>query len=150
MLKDIKMRAYQFVIFFLGIFITTPIMGQARFNLNNEASSEFQAADVEMNQVYKEILLLYKDNAQFITNLRSAQRAWLKFRDAELEAHYPATSHENRRHLYGSFFPMCFANSKAVLTRSRTEQLRVWIKGVEEGEVCAGSVKLDRDLENGK
>ncbi len=144
------MRVPQLIILFLSIFITTPIMGQTQLNLNTEASSEFQAADAEMNRVYKEILLLYKDNAQFIMNLRSAQRAWLKFRDAELEAHYPATPHENRHHLYGSVFPMCLANSKAALTRLRIEQLRVWLKGVEEGEVCAGSVKFDRDLGKGK
>jgi hypothetical protein len=36
---------------------------------------------------------------------------------------------------------MCHALYKAELTQARTRELKVWLDGIEEGDVCAGSVK---------
>ena len=143
------MRIHQLFILLISFFITFPVLGQTQLDLNAKATADFQAADAEMNQVYTKILLLYKNDVPFIKSLRSAQRAWLVFRNAELDALYPVNPNEDRHLIYGSVYPMCYANSKTELTRARTEQLRAWLKGVEEGEVCVGSVKLDRELKKG-
>ena len=102
------------------------------------SAEDFSAADKELNQVYQEVLRRYADDQDFVKKFRTAQQAWLKFRDAHLEALFPASS---KRGEYGSAYPMCSGIALAELTKARTAQLRAWIEGVEEGEVCAGSIK---------
>lgn len=108
---------------------------QTQFEMNACAGDELAAADAELNRVYQAILEKYKDDSLFIEKLRAAQRAWLAYRDAELEAKFPPSDG------HGSVFPMCAAQHKAKLTRERVAKLREWLDGVEEGEVCAGSVR---------
>lgn len=60
------------------------------------------------------------------------------FRDAELKAVFPDPE---SMEAYGSVFLMCNAMWLEELTRARAKQLRVWLDGVEEGDVCAGSVR---------
>jgi len=43
---------------------------------------------------------------------------------------------------YGSIQPMCEAMYLAELTQDRIKALKVWIEGVEEGDMCAGTVKV--------
>ena len=75
----------------------------------------------------------------FVKNLKSAQRIWIKFRDAELEMKYP-----NYKELYyGSSHAMCSAIFLKGMTVERTKKLSIWLTGVEEGDICAGSVKTN-------
>ena len=105
---------------------------------NECAAKEYQEADAELNRVYKAILEKYKKDPLFLGKLRAAQRAWLAYRDAEIEAKYP---HAEEPRYYGSIFPMCDALFKAELTKDRVEKLRVWLDGGEEGDACSGSVE---------
>ena len=105
---------------------------------NECAAKEYREADAELNRVYKAILEKYKKDPRFIDKLRAAQRAWLAYRDAEIEAKYP---HANEPHYYGSIFPMCDSLYKAQLTQERVEKLREWLDGAEEGDACSGSVE---------
>lgn len=50
---------------------------------------------------------------------------------------------ENKQPKYGSVYPMCAALFLKELTEERTEKLRVWLNGIEEGDVCSGSVKTN-------
>ena len=106
---------------------------------NQCADKQYQEADAELNRVYKAILEKYKKDALFIDKLRAAQRAWLAYRDAEIEAKYP---HAGERGYYGSIFPMCDALYRAQLTEERTRKLREWLDGGEEGDACGGSVEV--------
>ena len=105
---------------------------------NQCADKQYQEADAELNRVYKAILEKYKKDALFIEKLRAAQRAWLAYRDAEIEAKYP---HAGEPRYYGSIFPMCDALYRAELTQERTRKLREWLDGGEEGDACGGSVE---------
>ncbi|HEY2915399.1 MAG TPA: lysozyme inhibitor LprI family protein, partial [Candidatus Angelobacter sp.] len=89
----------------------------------------------ELNATYQGILKKYADDPAFIGRLRTAQRAWLKFRDAQLQMKFPPSNQ------VGSVAPMCHALYKAELTQARTRELKIWLDGIEEGDVCAGSVK---------
>lgn len=113
---------------------------QTQFELNSCAGDEYAAADKELNQVYQGVLGKYKGDAKFIVKLRESQRAWLKYRDAEFEAKFPHAEESKSTHYYGSIFPMCAGQYRAQLTRERIAKLREWLDGVEEGDVCAGSV----------
>lgn len=102
------------------------------------ADKQYQVADAELNRVYKAVLAKYEKDPLFIEKLRAAQRAWLAFRDAEIAAKYPHAAEGN---YYGSIFPMCDALYRERLTRERTEKLREWLDGGEEGDACGGSVE---------
>ena len=49
---------------------------------------------------------------------------------------------KNKRGQYGSVYPMCVSYFLKELTEERTEKLKVWLIGIEEGDVCTGSVKM--------
>jgi uncharacterized protein YecT (DUF1311 family) len=110
-------------------------------SLREDAWAEYRSADDELNRVYKKIFRLYEDDPEFLENLRKAQRAWIAFRDAHMEARLP------RGPAVGSAYPMCRALHLAGLTRERTAQLRVWTEGLEEGHVDAGTVKRKHEIE---
>ena len=103
--------------------------------MNDSAGSESAKAERELNATYQGILRKYADNPAFIGRLRTAQGAWVKFRDAQLQMKFPPSTQA------GSVAPMCYASYKADLTQARTRELKVWLDGIEEGDVCAGSVK---------
>jgi uncharacterized protein YecT (DUF1311 family) len=111
---------------------------QTQTQMNEEACSKYKQADAEMNKVYKQVLNEYKSELAFIKKLGVAQRAWVAFRDAHLEAIYP----EIDKTRYGSVYPMCRCDVLTELTRERTKSLRKWITGNKEGDVCTGSIKL--------
>ena len=104
------------------------------------ASQSLAATDKELNQVYQQVLTKYASDKAFTAKLRTAQKAWVAFRDAELEARYPASDKSLQ---YGSVYPMCADNELEAMTRKRIEELREWLKGTQEGDVCAGSHQIN-------
>jgi uncharacterized protein YecT (DUF1311 family) len=106
--------------------------------LNHCASSHLQAADDALNRVYQAILSKYKDDRAFLEKLRTAQRAWLTFRDAELQAKFPLG--DKQLH-YWQVYSMFINIFMAYRTWERVKHLQAWLDGTQEGEVCAGSVQ---------
>jgi uncharacterized protein YecT (DUF1311 family) len=113
--------------------------GQTQTDLNKSACDEYQRKDTELNKTYLQVLNLYKDDAAFIQKLKLAQRAWITFRDAQLAALFPAADTQVE---YGSIYPVCRSQTLSELTAQRTAQLRRWIDGIEEGDVCGGSIRV--------
>jgi uncharacterized protein YecT (DUF1311 family) len=111
---------------------------QSQAAMDECASKSLDAADKELNQVYQQVLAKYASDKVFVGKLRAAQKAWVAFRDAELDARYPAS---NKSLQYGSVYPMCADNELEAMTRKRTEELREWLKGATEGDACAGSYR---------
>ena len=111
---------------------------QPQGEMNQDAASEFKAADKELNAVYQQILEDYADDEAFIANLKEAQRCWIVFRDAQLKMKYP----DREPGYYGSIQPVCEMTYLTELTQDRIKTLNVWIEGVEEGNTCAGTVKI--------
>ena len=107
--------------------------------INQCGAGNQQAAERELNVAYQAVLKKMAADKEFLVKFRAAQRAWLKWRDAEMAAIYPA---DNPQSEYGSVFPMCWSAQLAELDRERTRQLRRWIDGVAEGDVCSGSVPI--------
>ena len=113
-----------------------------QIDMNSCAYEDFKKADAELNRVYNAIRSEYSSNKLFLKKLKKSQQTWIAFRDAELEAFYPHQD-DTRRH-YGSIYPICHNGLLARLTIERTKQLQVWLDGVEEGDVCSGTVKLKK------
>ena len=118
----------------------SPCVGAARTqsDLNVCADAELKRAERELALTYRKVLKTYADDKVFIARLKKAQHAWLKFRDAELDAVFP---HKGKTTYYGSVFPMCFDNWTVKLTRMRIDELKQWLNGVKEGDVCPGSIR---------
>lgn len=115
---------------------------QTQFIMNQDADKEFKKADKELNTIYNRILQEYKSDQKFLSKLKVAQKAWIKFRDAEMDALFPE---EDKQFQYGSVFPMCWSMSLTKLTKERTKKLKIWTTGIEEGEACNGSIKTKQN-----
>jgi len=132
---------YQSPIFVLAFVVMTmlfiaPTFAQSQTAMNMKAYSDYKKADEELNGVYQKILKSYSRETIFIKKFRNAQRLWIQLRDAELAAKYPDSG------TYGSVAPMCESIYLETLTRDRIKFLSVWVTGIEEGEVCLGSVRM--------
>lgn len=112
---------------------------QSQMELNEQACAAYKKADAEMNKVYRQILSENRVDKLFLQKMRAAQRAWLAFRDAHLEALYPAA---DKRAAYGTVNPMCQCMELEKLTNERVTVLRQWVDGIDEGDVCGGSIKV--------
>ena len=112
--------------------------GQTQSDLNEAEHKKYLKADKELNSVYQKILKEYKEDTSFIKNLKQSQNIWVQFRDAEMKMRYPNRESGH----YGSVLPMCWSIYLKELTDERIKTLQVWLNGVEEGDVCAGSVKI--------
>jgi uncharacterized protein YecT (DUF1311 family) len=112
---------------------------QTQAQMNSDANATFQKADKELNVVYQKILKEYKDDPVFIKSMITAQKLWVQLRDADVKMMYP----DREAGYYGSMLPLCVSEYKAKLTKERTAKLKRWLTGVEEGDVCSGSVKIN-------
>jgi uncharacterized protein YecT (DUF1311 family) len=111
--------------------------GQTQLDLNEAEHEKCIKADKELNSIYRKVLKEYKEDTTFIKNLKASQKIWIQFRNAEMKVKYP-----NREPgYYGSVQPMCWSIYLTELTNERIKALKVWINGIEEGDVCSGSVK---------
>ena len=114
---------------------------QTQMQLNEDACDAYKTADQELNSLYQQVLKLYASDAAFLKAFRASQQAWLTYRDAQLEARFPTRPGEEKRVTYGSVYPTCRCTILAELTVARNQQLRVWVEGIAEGDVCSGSVR---------
>lgn len=113
--------------------------GQTQLEINENADKAFRKSDKELNSIYNSIIKAYKSDTLFIRNLKIAQRIWIQFRDAEMNAKYP----EREYGYYGSIHPMCWSNYLKELTENRIKTLRIWLKGIPEGESCTSSIRTN-------
>ena len=120
-------------------FASASALAQTQAEMDREACDEYKRADAELNRVYQQVVSEYRAEGLFVEKLRGAQRAWLVYRDAQLEVLYPA---RDPQRAYGDVHRMCRCQALTELTLERTEALRRWVAGVEAGDVCAGSVRI--------
>ena len=88
--------------------------------MNVCASDEAARADKQLNEVYRTLLQSTTDTTA-ATKIKSAERAWIAYRDAYIDAMYPA---ENKQAEYGSEYPMELDLLRAKLTRIQIAALQ--------------------------
>jgi len=96
-----------------------------QMEMNLCASEDATRADAELNRVYAALLSVAKTDPVALAKLKTAERAWLVYRDAYVEAMYPA---KNKQAEYGSIYPMQVAITRARLTRQQVEDLKVILR----------------------
>jgi uncharacterized protein YecT (DUF1311 family) len=94
---------------------------RTQMDMNECADREYRKADAELNRVYQQLM---RASGGRDAKLKSAQLAWIKFRDAECD--YEAAFNEG-----GSMQPMTYSFCLADVTRARTKQLRDSLKEVQ-------------------
>ncbi|MDQ3907943.1 MAG: lysozyme inhibitor LprI family protein [Acidobacteriota bacterium] len=92
--------------------------------LNECADREYKKADAELNRAYQQLM---RASGGSDAKLKTAQLAWIKFRDAECD--YEAAGAEG-----GSMQPMVYSFCLADVTKARTKQLRDALKEVQAQE----------------
>lgn len=88
------------------------------------ASDDFKEADSELNKTYQALLKKEAGDPLFIRKLRDAQRAWLAFLNADLDAQFACPEKQSKQVCWGSQYGMAYLSRKAELTRERTKHLR--------------------------
>jgi uncharacterized protein YecT (DUF1311 family) len=88
------------------------------------ARDDFNRADKELNKAYQALLRKEEDDPLFVSKLRAAQRAWLVFLEADLDAQFACPEEESKLVCWGSMYPMSYLSRKAELTRERTKHLQ--------------------------
>jgi uncharacterized protein YecT (DUF1311 family) len=106
---------------------------QTQLDLNTCAAEKLRSEDTKLDRVYQELLERTKSDPVATAKIRSAQEAWVAFRDAQLEALFPA---DDKQDQYGSAYPMCAAAARAQLTAERTKMLESMVHPVE-GDMCS-------------
>jgi uncharacterized protein YecT (DUF1311 family) len=104
-------------------------------HMNEVSCDHLSAAQKRMQSRLAAIRKRYVSDTAFLAKLDTAQRAWQRYADAELNAYYPSAN----RGEYGSVFPACFCEEKAGLILERVKELEVWLAPREDGNVCKGS-----------
>lgn len=130
-------KAWMALIIFISFCILNPATAETQASLNQAACDALKKADTTLNKVYQQILVKYDDDDKFISNLVDAQKKWIAFRDAYVASMYLPGEEDS----YGSILPMCQCYFIEGITQDRIKQLRVWLDGIDEGDVCIGTVK---------
>lgn len=126
------------ITFLFLLFFGLNSFSQTQLETDEVAYNNYYKADRELNIIYQQILKEYKSDAEFIKNLKKAQKIWITFRDAEMLAKFP----KREPGYYGSIQPTCWSNYLQELTEERTKRLKIWLTGIEEGSMCSGSVNI--------
>jgi uncharacterized protein YecT (DUF1311 family) len=121
---------------FAGVQASSSKNCQTQLQMNEASCAEYKQADRDMNRVYLKIVSDYRGDPVFIKVMKKAQLAWLRYRDAHVDSIFPGAASQ-----YGSVSTMCRCGSLAEITKERTQTLNRWLEGIDEGDVCAGSVK---------
>ena len=96
-----------------------------QLKMNECASEEAKSADAELNRVYQQLLSIEKSDSVAMAKIKKAEKIWIAYRDAYIEATYPD---EHKQASYGSMYPMETGLLYAKLTRQHTEALKAIIQ----------------------
>jgi uncharacterized protein YecT (DUF1311 family) len=88
--------------------------------MNSCAGAEAARADKELNDVYAQVLAKAASVPEAAAKVKSAERCWIAFRDAYIEATYPA---KDKHMEYGSMYVLNVGLLRAKLTRQQVAAL---------------------------
>ena len=121
----------------LCVFPWSQLFAQTQAELTEASRKKLRVAELELKTVFEQIKREYKDDKEFVGALNDAQVTWEKFRVTEMKMMFP----DREPSYYGSAHQMCLNEYSMELIQERIAKLKLWLTGVEEGDVCAGSVK---------
>lgn len=87
-------------------------------------SEDVARAEAELKDVYDKLLAAVDKDPGAVSKITAAEKAWVAYRDAYIEAMWPA---ENKQ-FYGSIFPANARGLRAQLTRQHIEDVKELLK----------------------
>jgi uncharacterized protein YecT (DUF1311 family) len=88
--------------------------------MNACASDEATRVDAKLNTTYRQLLSKVASQPEALGKIKAAERAWSVYRDAYIEAAYPA---KDKAAEYGSMYPLDAALLRAKLTQRQIAAL---------------------------
>lgn len=107
----------------------------------SEIETDLKSRERELDSLISLIRTRYSADKRFCAKLEEAQRAWCRYRDLQIEMKFPEA---DKKYAYGSLYPMCLTLELIRLYTRRIEELMPWASGIADGEVCPGSVLIER------
>ena len=98
---------------------------KAQPELNECARQEADRVDAKLNSLYKQLLAKTASDPNDTAKIKGAERAWVAYRDAYIEAMYPAADKQAE---YGSEYLMDVALLTAKLTQQHIADLQELLK----------------------
>jgi len=89
--------------------------------MNACANEDAARVDAERNAIYRKILSEPSTQPEAIAKIKAAESAWITYRDAYMDAMYPA---KDKQGAYGSIYPMEADLLRARLTKQHLVDLR--------------------------
>lgn len=93
--------------------------------MNVCAGEEAKRAEAQWNDVYQQLQSAAGKTPGAVEKIRAAEKAWVAYRDAYIEATYPAN---DKQAAYGSMFPMEVLLLQADFAQQHTNALREMLK----------------------
>lgn len=100
--------------------------------LNICASKEGARVEAELNDVYRRLLSKAKSQTAAIEKIKAAERIWIAYRDAYIDAMYPA---KDKQAEYGSIYPMEVDLVRARLTQRQVAALKEMLGQYSEATI---------------
>ena len=98
---------------------------KTQIDMNACAGQEADRADAKLNTAYRQLLSKAASEQNAVPKIKTAERAWISYRDAYLEAMYPATDKQLQ---YGSMYGMDLALLRARLTGQHLSDVQDLLK----------------------
>ena len=99
-------------------------------DMNMCADKDYQAADKKLNDIYRKVTTAL-DDATLQAKLKTAQRAWIQYRDTECT--FEVAENEG-----GSIYPLVYSGCLTRLTNARTKELQSYLACFKDAEKCGG------------
>ncbi|MCX6845695.1 MAG: DUF1311 domain-containing protein [Verrucomicrobia bacterium] len=112
-----------FTIASLSIGGIAEIHAQSQPEMNAAAEADLAAAHAKLNSLYKKVLSTNADDKQFCSDLKEAQRAWLKYMEFHVKTLFPLKEGEDPRFKYGSIYPLELATAQTEMIEARCKEL---------------------------
>jgi len=94
---------------------------KTQMEMNACASQKAARSDAELNEVYRKLLSQAASQQEAVAKIKAAERAWVAYRDAYMDAMYPA---KDKQAEYGSVYPMEADLLRAKLTQQQVVALK--------------------------
>jgi uncharacterized protein YecT (DUF1311 family) len=89
--------------------------------MNACANEEASRVDAQLNDVYRKLLTQAASQQGAVEKIKAAERAWIAYRDAFIDAMYPA---KDKQAEYGTIYPMEADLLRAKLTERQVTALK--------------------------
>jgi uncharacterized protein YecT (DUF1311 family) len=93
--------------------------------MNVCANQEAARVDAELNDIYRKLLSEAARQPEAVAKIKAAERAWIAYRDAYIDAMYPA---KDKLSEYGSIYPMEVDLLRAKLSQQHVQALKEVLK----------------------